>query len=382
MLFDQFSLLTAIGFSGAALGLAFLTSWLAGRSEKFLAVWAIALGFIVSGVALYGTLGDGYRPMVHLASFLLMVAGFGFVWSGSILFRTGHSNWRLTLVCTTAIASAMVAPFAVDQGFVGTIVANLGMALLLGLSGREFWLGRAEAPLPMIANAVLYGAISASFVACAIALLPDAGTPMTARPSNLAEDFNMITVIIGLSSIGAVSLALNQSRIARRHLIASLTDPLTGLLNRRALFARHQHTVMQGGTAVVVFDLDHFKAINDRHGHFGGDTVLAHFADILRDCVDAGDVAARLGGEEFCVVLSNTTMRITSRIAEKIRSRLAEAELVSEAGPIRATVSVGIAMASDRDEAFDAVLDRADTALYVAKRNGRNQVHGGLHLVA
>jgi diguanylate cyclase (GGDEF)-like protein len=124
-----------------------------------------------------------------------------------------------------------------------------------------------------------------------------------------------------------------------------------------------------------VMDLDHFKAINDRFGHAAGDQVLKAFADIVVANIRSSDIAARLGGEEFCLRLSNSPPAAAAAMAERIRSHLEAKAFMTPAGTIRATVSAGIAVRSGEPESLQALLDRADVALYQAKESGRNRVH-------
>lgn len=127
-------------------------------------------------------------------------------------------------------------------------------------------------------------------------------------------------------------------------------------------------------TAVVLFDLDHFKSINDSYGHAMGDLVLCHFAEILSTRIRISDVAARVGGEEFCVILHNVDQQMAIKFAEHIRSKTEEKAVTTTKGPIRVTVSVGVAYSAGRGESFNALLERADQALYKAKTGGRNRV--------
>jgi diguanylate cyclase (GGDEF)-like protein len=149
--------------------------------------------------------------------------------------------------------------------------------------------------------------------------------------------------------------------------------PIPGLLNRRALFERFERLDLPVGTAVLMFDIDHFKQINDRHGHAGGDEVIRHFGTILRDNMGSDDVVARIGGEEFCAILQSMAIDEAKTIAERICNdfEVSPARLVFETIP--ATVSVGVAT-SGAGESFSSVLHRADDALYRAKDSGRNQV--------
>jgi diguanylate cyclase (GGDEF)-like protein len=143
------------------------------------------------------------------------------------------------------------------------------------------------------------------------------------------------------------------------------TDPLTGLLNRRGLDAALSE--VQAGDVVVVVDLDHFKLVNDRHGHAFGDTVLVEFAQALGEVVRASDVVARLGGEEFVLVLRQGASRgAASAVLHRLR------ESWHRTGH-EVTWSAGVAVQAAGDDAYEA-LQRADRAVYAAKAAGRNRV--------
>ena len=152
------------------------------------------------------------------------------------------------------------------------------------------------------------------------------------------------------------------------------TDPLTGLLNRRALFDLHGDALVGAFTAVVVFDLDNFKAINDEFGHAAGDEVLKVFARELAGNLGPADVAARMGGEEFALVLKRTLPETVEETAERIRTAFAARRIEIETGSLTCTVSAGFAFGATDGMSFDKVLSAADKALYAAKRGGRNRV--------
>jgi diguanylate cyclase (GGDEF)-like protein/PAS domain S-box-containing protein len=159
----------------------------------------------------------------------------------------------------------------------------------------------------------------------------------------------------------------------------AMTDPLTGLCNRRAFdnaLAECMDAERLPGKpgCLAIFDLDHFKRINDAHGHATGDRVLVLFAAVLRGTVRAGDVVARLGGEEFAVLLEGASVEQARLVCERIRVRLAGSEGRSIAGdPVHVTVSVGLAPLTPEASAED-VFKAADTALYRAKNSGRNRL--------
>jgi diguanylate cyclase (GGDEF)-like protein len=131
-----------------------------------------------------------------------------------------------------------------------------------------------------------------------------------------------------------------------------------------------------------MFDLDHFKQVNDRLGHAEGDRVLQRFATVLQLELRRGDVPSRIGGEEFCAVLETIDQETARAIAERIREAFAGVGLAIGDTGLVATVSVGLAISAG-DEDFSSLLNRADAALYQAKNGGRNQVRlAALRLVA
>jgi len=382
MLFDQISLLAAVGFSGSALCLTLLIAWLGSRTDMFLLSWSAGMALIVVGVILFTALGTNYESVLQLASFTFLILGFGFVHAGAMQLRLGAANWKHVAIASSVGILAMAAAFSSGYSGAGTILANFAIAILLGLTAFQYWLGRAEARVPLMANVLLYLASSISFLMCALALLQDGQFVLTERPSNWAEHINAIVCIVGITGIGAVSLTLNQSRLARRHRNDALTDPLTGTLNRRALFEIYEKSTVAPGTAFLALDLDHFKSINDHYGHDTGDLVIRRFADVLRHSVRQTDIVARLGGEEFCVVLPGITERKAIEVAERIRIKMEGQVVETQSGLVRATVSAGLAMCLE-PEPFEVLMKRADSALYDAKRNGRNQVKSdGLKLAA
>ncbi|WP_431304394.1 GGDEF domain-containing protein [Sediminicoccus sp. BL-A-41-H5] len=154
------------------------------------------------------------------------------------------------------------------------------------------------------------------------------------------------------------------------------TDPLTGLANRRHFDkALREQLAGQRPTALVMVDLDHFKAVNDTHGHPAGDQVLCWLADILAEAAPGDAVAARFGGEEFSLMLPCGQLRDAMAMAEQIRGRIAQAtvELAGDGAHISVTASFGVAMAQPGERPAQLIA-RADAALYEAKRGGRNRV--------
>jgi diguanylate cyclase (GGDEF)-like protein len=170
----------------------------------------------------------------------------------------------------------------------------------------------------------------------------------------------------------------NAGLLRRLNQIAS-TDELTGILNRRSLIQLGEFELsraIQAGTpiGVMMIDLDHFKRINDLHGHAVGDEVLRHVVACFRKGLRANDIFGRYGGEEFVVFLPRTDLQTTLHVAERLREKLAESNLV-DGQTIQMTASFGVhSSVPDPGSKIDGLLNTADLALYKAKANGRNRV--------
>jgi two-component system cell cycle response regulator len=160
----------------------------------------------------------------------------------------------------------------------------------------------------------------------------------------------------------------------------AITDPLTGLNNRRYL-ERHFAALIETSAkeekplSAIFLDIDHFKSINDTHGHAAGDEVLKAFARRVRQSVRGIDLVARYGGEEFVVVMPDTESEVAYRVAERLRETIAAEPFAVGGGVrVRVTVSAGISSVNSAVDTPQSVLRRCDQALYRAKGEGRNRV--------
>ena len=167
----------------------------------------------------------------------------------------------------------------------------------------------------------------------------------------------------------------------RRSLSLALTDELTGLYNRRYVIAHLNELLArmpEGGTAtaVMIFDIDHFKQVNDRFGHPAGDCVLRELAERTLRQVRSVDLVARVGGEEFVVVMPKTNLAGAAVVADRLRLAVADQPfpLNADGESLPVTISIGVAITADNGESLEALLKRADDALYAAKNGGRNRV--------
>lgn len=164
--------------------------------------------------------------------------------------------------------------------------------------------------------------------------------------------------------------------------VLAVTDPLTALPNRRYLLAAIERELARikrfetERAAVLMLDLDHFKRVNDTLGHAGGDAVLRHFADMVRDSLRATDTAGRMGGEEFAMVLPGTDLEMAKGFAERLRRVLARCPPQHNGVAVPITVSIGVAGLRPTDTSAATALARADEALFRAKDMGRDRVLG------
>lgn len=192
-----------------------------------------------------------------------------------------------------------------------------------------------------------------------------------------------------LAHLGSIaSFALENSINRARLLRSGFTDVLTGWHNRRYLKTRLQDELARAGRdaqklACLMLDIDHFKGINDRYGHLAGDAVLREVTHRIEDQIRRSDIATRYGGEEFVILLPNTTRVVATTIAERIRRAIEAVPVSVGAGvEIPVTLSIGLSRAMPGGEArdlktqSDALIAEADVQLYRAKANGRNQISG------
>lgn len=382
MIIDNASLLIAIASSSAALMGALLIGWYNSREEKYLALGAAGIGLIVVSMAILGLRNGAYNFAIQFVPFFLLISGISLIYAGSRQFRDPATTLRLPIITWAVSIVALSIPLVAGYSGTGTLILNAIAAIFMLLCAWENWRGRKEAPLALIANTVLYTVVASSFVAAGAMLAIDGRAVIDAPPDNWAEHYNLIMSLVGLTGIGAITLTLHHARAARRHWQEANTDALTGVLNRRALFTHFHEDALVPELVVAMFDLDHFKQINDRRGHAAGDTVLQSFAETLRAEIRGSDIAARLGGEEFCVVFPGLDRDAALVIAERIRAGFAAKAIPTGHDNAIATVSAGLASGGG-EESFSSLLSRADAALYKAKRSGRNQVQlAALRLVA
>src|SRR6185295_5776984 len=268
-----------------------------------------------------------------------------------------------------------------------TFAASLELRILLGsgivttylwLAAYEFWRGRDEALVsrwPAIFMLFAHGALFLlrTPLGAVTHLTPGNSLALSGWLELLSLEALLFTI-----SIAFILLAMAKERTEYRHRAAARTDPLTGIANRRGFMeqtalARRTAAGTQP-TAVLLFDLDHFKTINDQYGHAVGDRTLQMFADIAKAHIGAAGTVGRWGGDEFVAMLPNTSREIAATVAERIQVALEKAAADIDGRLVGATVSTGMAFSSQGAFELPAMLLQADQALYRAKADGRNRL--------
>ncbi len=324
-----------------------------------LGLWVAFIGLIVGWrlltLARRRAAPDRHPPRHWLNLFALQSGLLGLGWGavGPLLFLTGPVDQRMLvymLICGgTAINSVNNSVYTpIFVSYVTTLYVPLGTYLA------------AQDELPTR----VFGLLMVQFVVILLAIGLSVGR--TLRTS------------IGLRFENTRLLA--ELRASNRDLYQlAITDPLTGAYNRRHVIAHGTHMVEQAQRtqrplSVLALDLDHFKRLNDHHGHGTGDAAIRATATVCQAALRSTDVLGRVGGEEFTVLLPNTDLQAAEVVAEHLRGAIAALRLPSERGEIHLTASVGVAGWQPGDVEIDSVLQRADRALYRAKAAGRDRV--------
>ena len=363
----------------AILGLLLLLVWVQNTRVRAVAWWASAHLMRATSVLLYGLHGSVPELISIDLPNVILFSSFGVTWNGARVFN-GREALPGSLIAGAGIwlLASQWPGFEAGSEVRGQLSALI-IATYAWLTAYEFWRARHE---PLVSR---WPAIALFFTQGAMFLLR---TPLNALLRDKEADSILSSAWLSVLSLEAflmtiatafILLAMSKERTELRHKTAAMTDPLTGLLNRRAFLADAEALLQQQiardrPIAVLLIDLDHFKSINDRFGHAVGDKVLQIFAKTTRAGLRQTDLVGRLGGEEFTVVLADASIDNAYLVADRLRKAFAAAAAVMDGEMVHATASIGVSVIVDPRQDLAKLITLADQALYLAKARGRNRV--------
>jgi diguanylate cyclase (GGDEF)-like protein len=348
--------MNGIAWFAASLGLRMIASVLQGLLG-ILPFWATTLGANEFGILSFFAMYMGFRwfvlrdPMRRWLSWLLFSCSFG-IYTALCFIRPRH--------------------FVVTVLSPGLVFCLLSVWLLLRHGKGSF---RSAA---RVASVALLAQFCLSIYRSRILFMywPARESEALSDPRLLFTRFAIMLIVFSMVLLYVWFFVIESHHDLRK---SALTDALTGIFNRRAIVRESEREISLARRAsrpisVIAIDVDLFKSINDRHGHNGGDLALCAVADLLRNGLRQTDLIARLGGEEFAVVLPETNISGALHIAEKLRDRLASTPIALPSGNIQITFTAGVAQLIGSDTNFNSIIGRADKALYRGKAAGRNCV--------
>lgn len=357
------------------------------REETGINDWALSalmFGFSMAMIALVIALPDAFSRKIPRDLFVGMsnsvsMAGYILLWTGlrrfykksvisySILFQVA-----MLFFVVTSIATAT--PYSGDWRVISStiaIVVIIGMIVSELLGGSSS--GNPAVRMIVAAMVILFLAIISR------PLLMYGGSFNIVEANTLASKILSVSSILVCIVLTPSIILLTNERISERLHELAVKDSLTGILNRRAFFEYaeryiadlNRHAVTM---AVCLIDIDHFKQVNDNHGHAVGDQILSRFADLARSFIRETDLFGRYGGEEFAFIFRNSTKEQAAEIIDRLRIACNRIQPGSGAGGIEFSAGLCDVTGPDPEARIDRLLDLADQALYQAKREGRNRV--------
>jgi len=376
MTLDLPTLMVMQSFAIASAGAILVFAWTQNRAEPSLALWGFGHLLVAAGLVglMFGAIW--HQPLWTGVGGGLMCLQPSMIWKATRAIDGKSGPLWLVLIgpllivaaATVAILQSVIAPFGMSV-FTSYVIAAAAQ-LWLGRRDRLFARWALIALLAIHALALLIGVISTVIGSTG----PDVVPPIMSLFGFIY--FEAIVFAIG----SAVSLyALIKERNEAVTSTLARTDGLTGIANRAHFLDTAERALQRcrrdgAPVSVVMFDLDGFKAVNDRFGHAAGDAMLRKFAEVTAAALRPHDLFGRIGGEEFAVVMPGCGIEAAYARAERIRVAFAEDCRFGAGHQVKTTVSGGVSVSETATETLDALLELADAALYQAKGDGRNRV--------
>lgn len=357
-----------------------LLTWWSSRRELCLLSWAAAFGLAIVTMILVALRHRLPHVLSVTVADAVLLVSFGSLWLGYRQF-TGRSHPRDRWVAGAGafvwLSIASVSSIFDDMNARAAILSGIEFVYFLFIISdlvRHY----SKEPLPSLGlTTVLIGAHAAMQIYwVASSIMAPIDPNIVVLPNSLSMGLRFTESSTFVVFLGLLQLVLIGQRSERRYRIVAETDSLTGLANRGHFFSRIDPALVDGDErgALILFDIDHFKTINDTYGHPTGDRALSAFAAILATAASGNGTAARIGGEEFALFLPNALTDGAVEVADRVRRMTADLRVAIPAGTVGMTVSCGVAGVGEAGPGVQALHAAADRALYAAKSGGRDQV--------
>ena len=354
-----------------------------GRQENIPALkwWGSAYLLGAASVAIWTIGGSKLGDPLVLALNAVGFVACGMVWNAARVFLGRKPNLPgLVFGAIVWVGTVVVLP-GLNPAMRLTIGAAI-VAIYAALTASELWNERRRTMhkrWPAIAVPVLHGGVLMLPILLGGLLRPH---DETFASSIWVTAFSIELVLYAIGTVFVIFMLVSD-RAVTVHKTAASVDPLSGMLNRRGFSEACARVIEREAAAerpvtVMIFDIDHFKSINDRFGHPAGDEILKLFSTVVVSSLRISDLSGRIGGEEFAALLA-CPLEEGVIVAERVREAFEASGITCEAGPVDTTVSVGVAGGPAGTE-LEVLLASADTALYQAKRSGRNRVEAAEEL--
>jgi diguanylate cyclase (GGDEF)-like protein len=354
-----------------------------GRQENIAALkwWGTAYLLGAASVAIWTIGGSKLGDTLLLALNAVGFAACGMVWNASRVFHGRKPNLPGLVFGAIVWIGVAVALPSLNTAMRLTVGAAI-VAVYAALTASELWNERRrtmQKRWPTIAVPVMHGCVLMLPILLGGLLRPH---DETFASSIWVTAFSIELILYAIGTVFVI-FVLVSDRAVTVHKTAASVDPLSGMLNRRGFSEACMRVIEREAVAgrpvtVMIFDIDHFKSINDRFGHPAGDEILKLFSTVVISNLRISDLSGRIGGEEFAALLP-CALEEGVIVAERVREAFEASGIVCEQGPVDTTVSIGVAGGPAGTE-LEVLLASADTALYQAKRSGRNRVEAAEEL--
>jgi diguanylate cyclase (GGDEF)-like protein len=377
MFLDIPTLLIVSSCIAGLLGLFLFFAWIQDRTIRALAWWGA--GYMLGGLGVALWIAESAlssQPLSFGLSNALLFAACGTIWNGARLFYARRvMPFALSAGAIVWIVACQF-PFFAHSDVDRIVLSSLIVSIYTFATAREIWTDRrkrSRSRWAAICIPILHGIVFVPPIPLAVMRAGEG--PLLSSGWIAVFTLETLLYVVGTAFI---VLMMAKERAESLYKTAAVTDPLTGLLNRRGFMERAELLIARnarGGTRVslLMFDLDHFKLINDRFGHAVGDAALRVFSETIQYTMRDGDVIGRLGGEEFAALVAGSVDE-AAIAAERVRAAFAADGAVIADHHMGATVSIGAADSLAKGCDIGRLLSRSDAALYASKQSGRNRV--------